>query len=633
MLLLLLVIAHEGIVAVSAPVLLSIWTIICTFAALRLVALGFNVTTYATNVTTVFGIGLAMDFSLFTQLRFQEELNRHRDDPTYTPAHAVEKMLDTSGKTVIFSCIMVICTMTAALQFSEYFITTMSLAILFPALFAAIGALTFIPALYIAMGHNLFLLSTRTVVGAFTAWFALNDTKKISASFAPVESQGLQLVDTKSQPSQPTSQDIELGVEEDKQGLDLVSLATDAEDTVSGDPQQAKYFAVGSEAPPALDVVPESAAGDTDSQVKISIRSTAAPLTRAEEEEERSIRNGFWFRMVSVVMKHPVVFLCVMLGCLVALMVVFFTQAKFANQSYGNLPLDSPSRYIIETMQADFPSSNGKSSLEVFMQTTDPLGVRSADFLTLLDEYCTRLQAYSPYVVDVTSMTTIDSTKTLSDYLSIYSDPHSEDNEEFTTIVIDPYALTNLNDVARISISLSIQASDEDLGKVVRYVRHLTATSFYQDTTVDGETTRVNLLHEWGTAGDADQYDLNTDIAATIPNVIAVVLPCVFVFILLLTGSLIMPIKAILTTFLSLCASFGFLVLIIQQGHGSDLLEFHNNLACLDPLQMIFIFLVAFGLSLDYEIFMLGRVQEIYLKTGEQFVVVYFAMIGSGTVN
>ena len=191
--------------------------------------------------------------------------------------------------------------------------------------------------------------------------------------------------------------------------------------------------------------------------------------------------------------------------------------------------------------------------------------------------------------------------------------------------MIDPYALTNLNDVARLTISLSIQPSDEDLGKVVRRVREMTATAFIVTQEVNGESTSEQTLYYWGTAGDAEQYDLNKDIIDTIPYMIAVALPCIVVFITLLTGSVVMPIKAIVTTFLSLCASFGFLVLIIQEGNGSDLLEFRNNLRCLDPLQMIFIFLVAFGLSLDYEIFMLGRVQEVYLKTGiSNYLIILF---------
>ena len=259
------------------------------------------------------------------------------------------------------------------------------------------------------------------------------------------------------------------------------------------------------------------------------------------------------------------------------------------------------------------------------MQTKDPLGVRSEQFLTLMDQYCTSLREYSPYVVDVMSMTTIDSSKTLSDYIAYYGDPYSEEHKEFTTTEIDPYALTNLNDVARLTISLSIQPSDEDLGKVVRRVREMTATAFIVTQEVNGESTSEQTLYYWGTAGDAEQYDLNKDIIDTIPYMIAVALPCIVVFITLLTGSVVMPIKAIVTTFLSLCASFGFLVLIIQEGNGSDLLEFRNNLRCLDPLQMIFIFLVAFGLSLDYEIFMLGRVQEVYLKTGiSNYLIILF---------
>ena len=59
------------------------------------------------------------------------------------------------------------------------------------------------------------------------------------------------------------------------------------------------------------------------------------------------------------------------------------------------------------------------------------------------------------------------------------------------------------------------------------------------------------------------------------------------------------------------------MVQIVQEGNGSDVLQFKNNFECLDPIQLVFIFVVAFGLSLDYECFMLGRILEVYEATGD----------------
>lgn len=68
----LLILAFNGLVAVLAPLLLIIWTIILSFAVLRLVALGFHVSVYSTEVCAIFGAGLGMDYALFMHLRFME---------------------------------------------------------------------------------------------------------------------------------------------------------------------------------------------------------------------------------------------------------------------------------------------------------------------------------------------------------------------------------------------------------------------------------------------------------------------------------------------------------------------------------------------------------------------------------
>ncbi|HEY0444179.1 MAG TPA: MMPL family transporter, partial [Candidatus Limnocylindrales bacterium] len=84
----------------------------------------------------------------------------------------------------------------------------------------------------------------------------------------------------------------------------------------------------------------------------------------------------------------------------------------------------------------------------------------------------------------------------------------------------------------------------------------------------------------------------------------------------LLFGSLVLPIKAVLMTLLSISASFGALVWIFQEGHFADVLHF-------DPLgytiagNPIIMFSVLFGLSMDYEVLLLSRIQEAYRRTGD----------------
>jgi uncharacterized membrane protein YdfJ with MMPL/SSD domain len=103
------------------------------------------------------------------------------------------------------------------------------------------------------------------------------------------------------------------------------------------------------------------------------------------------------------------------------------------------------------------------------------------------------------------------------------------------------------------------------------------------------------------------------DQKATISNLLPVVaiILCVLTFIVLflMTGSVILPLKSLLMTFLSLSAAFGVLVLIFQDGHLQGLLGF-QSLHAIDISQPILIFAVAFGLSSDYTVFLLTRIKE-----------------------
>jgi RND superfamily putative drug exporter len=76
-----------------------------------------------------------------------------------------------------------------------------------------------------------------------------------------------------------------------------------------------------------------------------------------------------------------------------------------------------------------------------------------------------------------------------------------------------------------------------------------------------------------------------------------------------------MPLKAIFLNIMSIGASFGALVFIFQQGHFQNILDF-TPVGYLDILLPIVLFCVLFGLSMDYEVFLLTRIKEAYDRTG-----------------
>jgi RND superfamily putative drug exporter len=114
----------------------------------------------------------------------------------------------------------------------------------------------------------------------------------------------------------------------------------------------------------------------------------------------------------------------------------------------------------------------------------------------------------------------------------------------------------------------------------------------------------------------ANQLDLLASLRATLPYALLVIVVAVSVLLFLMTGSLLMPIKAIVLNILSLSATFGALVWIFQDGHLQNLLGFQST-GSIDAIQPILIFAIAFGLSMDYEVFLLSRIKERYDETGD----------------
>ncbi len=133
-----------------------------------------------------------------------------------------------------------------------------------------------------------------------------------------------------------------------------------------------------------------------------------------------------------------------------------------------------------------------------------------------------------------------------------------------------------------------------------------TATTLVHQIRTLDPTVRIQVA---GTA--ATSADMRTSIATRLPYAILIIGLVTFVLLFLMTGSLLLPIKAIIMNVLSLSATFGVLVFVFQEGHLAHLLDF-TAVGELDSAVPLIIFVFAFGLSMDYEVFLLTRIKESY---------------------
>ena len=135
--------------------------------------------------------------------------------------------------------------------------------------------------------------------------------------------------------------------------------------------------------------------------------------------------------------------------------------------------------------------------------------------------------------------------------------------------------------------------------------------------------TQLDRLHAVGTPGGevvqmTGTAQINRDssesVTSRLPAVLAVIAAITFVLLFLLTGSVVLPLKALLLNALSLTAAFGALVWIFQDGHLGALGT--TPTGTLVAHMPVLLFCIAFGLSMDYEVFLVSRIREYWLESG-----------------
>jgi RND superfamily putative drug exporter len=108
----------------------------------------------------------------------------------------------------------------------------------------------------------------------------------------------------------------------------------------------------------------------------------------------------------------------------------------------------------------------------------------------------------------------------------------------------------------------------------------------------------------------ADYADTQSAIAETLPLVAGWIIVTVLLLLFLFTGSILLPIKAIILNFASLAATMGVLTWIFIDGKFNFLVGDFINTGTLDTSTIVIVAVVAFGLSMDYEVFLLSRIKE-----------------------
>ncbi|MEO8632821.1 MAG: MMPL family transporter [Chloroflexota bacterium] len=284
-----------------------------------------------------------------------------------------------------------------------------------------------------------------------------------------------------------------------------------------------------------------------------------------------STRNGFWHRVAMTVMRRPLLVLVPTVAFVLAAGSPFL-QIRLANADTTALPPQAESRRGYDMLVRDFPGQE-QSSMTVVLNFADGGPLRSgrdAEVFAL-----SRKIAALPDVLSVTAPFD-DGGRVLPDAARSVTGPHIV----FMRVVT---ARPGASDAAR---------------DLVRAIRALPDPA-------GGE-----VLVSGQSAFDIDTIDF---IATHAVRAVAFIVVLTYIALFLLLGSVVLPLKAVLMNLLSISASFGAMVWVFVQGHFSELLNFTPQ--ALDPSVPVILFCIVFGLSMDYEVLLLSRIQEEYRRT------------------
>ena len=125
--------------------------------------------------------------------------------------------------------------------------------------------------------------------------------------------------------------------------------------------------------------------------------------------------------------------------------------------------------------------------------------------------------------------------------------------------------------------------------------------------------------------------DVNTQLREKLPLFIGVVVAISFLLLMMVFRSVVVPLKAAVMNLLSIGAAYGVLVAVFQWGWGSSLIGLEGPTP-ITSIIIVLMFPILFGLSMDYEVFLLSRVREEFVRTGDNVESVARGLAGTGRV-
>jgi uncharacterized membrane protein YdfJ with MMPL/SSD domain len=269
-------------------------------------------------------------------------------------------------------------------------------------------------------------------------------------------------------------------------------------------------------------------------------------LQRRAERDAKATESGFWYRLSRFVMRRPVPIAGLSAAFLIALGIPFFS-IKFTSVDARVLPESASARQVDDVIRSDFPP---------FRETPIRLAIEGGGGKAV--------EAVISEARDDPGIAAVGRPRRLSGGVT----------------VVDAVAKSGF--------------SSEQSKLTVKRLRDLPEPN--------GATVLV-------TGASAHFVDFQSSLDEHLPRALAIIIITTLVVLFLFTGSVVLPVKALIMNILNLSAVFGILVLLFQDGNLEGLLDYTGQ-GALEQTMPILLFAVAFGLSTDYAVFLLSRIKE-----------------------
>jgi putative drug exporter of the RND superfamily len=345
-------------------------------------------------------------------------------------------------------------------------------------------------------------------------------------------------------------------------------------------------------------------------------RVNAARLPGRNQQSVSFGGDRFWSRWARMIMQQPrqwatvaVVILLVLAAPVTRLDLALETGTSDIGQQSAGLGR--------EILEREFNEGRISPLQVVYVSNDGPLDEADLDAIARFSELLSNDYA----VVEVTSVTTL-----LDRFVGDHSAETLELAAGFPQVVEASGDLINLARGGDVAVIRAVPRWSPDSPgplQLVTRVRDVMVPNVLETQHVNAEVVVGGL--------SAQIVDITAESLRKLPVVVGLVVVLSFVLLALVFRSIAIPIKAILMNVLGIAAAYGLLVVVFQEGAGSRIFDFRAT-GTIQVYLPLLTFAVLFGLSMDYEVFLLGRVKEEWEKTGDNETAVERGLQRTGAV-